>query len=675
MLNFTTLPGFLALALVFFAAGSVASLLLAGEAAWCRRLSHIFALLGTLPVLALSLLGLGGGSFDILLPDLLPIAGGLALGLDRLSAFFLLIVAVGVIPATFYAIGYTRHYPRKHVSMGLALNIFIPSMVLVLLARNVLTFLVFWEAMSLASYFLVMTESEREDTRSAGWLYMVMTHAGLACLLIGFLAMSSATGSSTMADWGGLLQFGVTANRGAIFVLLASGFLSKAGAIPFHVWLPRAHPAAPSHISAMMSGVMIKLGVYGLIRIGFDWLGTGPAWWGAVILAAGATSALLGVLYAIIDTDLKRLLAYSSVENIGIILLGVGAGLLFRAYELGTLASLALVAALFHTLNHTAFKSLLFLAAGAVTHATGTRNIEAMGGLLRRMPKTGALFLVGSLAISSMPPLNGFVSEWMTFQALLLSFQVPEQFYNLVFALCIAALALTAGLAAACFVRAFGITFLALPRSDVGKQAHDGDWTMTGSMAVLALGCLVLGVAPVLVLGPLGSAVSQFTGAAPELAFNLNGIVAGGSFGAIAPLWVAAILLAVVLGVLVALRLYGANFARRHYETWGCGRAVQTARFEYTGAAFANPFKRVFDFFYRSVQETEIEAHPESRFFVKTITYRHESRSIIEELIYAPIGTLVRRISQRARGLQSGNVHDYLLYILVALVALLVLAR
>ncbi len=194
-------------------------------------------------------------------------------------------------------------------------------------------------------------------------------------------------------------------------------------------------------------------------------------------------------------------------------------------------------------------------------------------------------------------------------------------------------------------------------------------------MAVLALGCLVLGVAPVLVLGPLSSAVSQFTGATPELAFNLNGIVAGGSFGAIAPLWVAAILLVLVLGLLVVLRLYGANFARRYYETWGCGRAVQTARFEYTGAAFANPFKRVFDFFYRSVQETEIEAHPESRFFVKTITYRHESRSIVEEVLYAPIGRLVRRISLRARGLQSGNVHDYLLYILVALVALLVLAR
>ena len=368
----------------------------------------------------------------------------------------------------------------------------------------------------------MMTEHEQLETRRAGWLYFIMTHGGLACLLIGFLAMSQAAGTFTMSNWA-QAAVGIKsriANR--IFLVMAAGFLSKAGAIPFHVWLPRAHPAAPSHVSAVMSGVMIKLGVYGLIRIGFEWLGLAPGWWGVLILLLGAASALPGVLYALIDSDLKRVLAYSSVENIGVILFGVGAGLLFRSYNLGSLAALALVAALYHSLNHAAFKGLLFLGAGSVVHATGTRNMEEMGGILRRMPQTGAFFLVGSLAIAAMPPFNGFISEWLTFQSLLLSFRVPAQFFNLVFALSIAALALTAGLAAACFVRVFGITFLALPRGDSVHLAHEVNLTMRASMALLAVVCLVLGVAPALVLRPLSDAMSEFVGERPDLSLRLD---------------------------------------------------------------------------------------------------------------------------------------------------------
>lgn len=669
------LPRLLFVSIVFFAGGAGSALLFARNHDLCRRITHSLALCGTLLILILSIAGLTGGSVELLLPAILPVAGGLSLGLDRLSAFFLLIIAVGVIPSTLYAVGYTRHYKEAQASMGFALNLFIPAMMLVVLARNALTFLIFWEAMSLASYFLVMTESDREDTRSAGWLYMVMTHAGLACLLVGFLAMSEAAGSFSMTDWvrsAGRIDAGT---RSAIFLTMSAGFLSKAGAIPFHVWLPRAHPAAPSHVSAIMSGVMIKLGVYGLIRIGFEWLGAGPAWWGVLIMAAGAVSALLGVLYAIIDSDLKRLLAYSSVENIGVILLGVGAGMLFRSYNLGALAALAVLAALYHSLNHAGFKALLFLSAGSVVRATGTRNMEEMGGLLRRMPQTGAYFLVGSLAISAMPPFNGFISEWLTFQSLLLSFQVPEQIFNLAFALSIAALALTAGLAAACFVRAFGITFLALPRGEAVGRAREADWTMKASMGVLAMACVVLGVAPALVLNPLSSTVGEFLGERPDLSFNFSSIAAAGVFATIAPVWVAAILVLLIAAVFLGLRMSGANFKRRYYETWGCGRALQTASFEYTAAAFANPFKRVFAVLFRSEEQTEIESHPESRFFVKTITYRHEPRSIIEDSIYAPIAAAVRRIAMRARTVQSGNVHSYLLYILLGLLALLLFAR
>jgi hydrogenase-4 component B len=501
-----------------------------------------------------------------------------------------------------------------------------------------------------------------------------MTHGGLACLLIGFLALSDAAGSFTMTSWAARLSSGGRI-QSAVFLILAIGFLSKAGAIPFHIWLPRAHPAAPSHISAMMSGVMIKLGVYGLIRTGFDWIGQGPVWWGLLILLIGAVSALLGVLYALIDNDLKRLLAYSSVENIGIILLGVGAAILFRAYHLDSLAALSLVAALYHSLNHAAFKGLLFLGAGSVVQATGTRNLEVMGGLLRRMPQTGALFLAGSLAISAMPPFNGFLSEWLTFQALLLSFRVPAQIVNLGFALCIAALALTAGLAAACFVRAFGITFLALPRGRDAAQAREAGKTMRAGMMLSAAACLALGVAPALVLRPLSGVAQDLVGQAPDLSFTWNTVVASALFGAISPFWASALLLLLMLAIWALLRALRRNAGHRYYETWGCGRALQTAAFEYTGTAFAHPFKRVFALLYRPVETKEVEAHPESRLFVKTIVYRNESRSIIEDFVYAPIGRAVQRIASKARMVQSGNVHSYLLYILLALLTLLLFAK
>jgi hydrogenase-4 component B len=503
----------------------------------------------------------------------------------------------------------------------------------------------------------------------------VMTHAGLALLLAGFLIMSQASGSFMMSEWARAAAAIDVRLRDAAFLTMAVGLLSKAGAIPFHIWLPRAHPAAPSHVSAMMSGIMIKIGIYGLIRIGFDWLGQGPAWWGVLILTVGAASALLGVLYALVESDLKRLLAYSSVENIGIILLGLGAGMIFHSYNLASLAALAVVAALYHSLNHAVFKGLLFLGAGSVVLGAGTRNMEEMGGLLRRMPHTGAFFLIGSLAISAMPPFNGFISEWLTFQSLLLSFQVPVQFVNLIFALSIAALALTAGLSAACFVRAFGITFLALPRRQASEQAHESSWTMRMSMALLATACLVLGVVPALILHPLSGAAAELLGARPELSLTWGTLAAANAFGSIAPLWIAVILLLFIFATWLGLKVLRANFHRRYYETWGCGRALQTTAFQYTAAAFANPFKRVFAFLYRAVEETEIEAHPESRFFVKTITYRHMSRSIIEDTLYLPVVTMVRRIAAKARTVQSGNVHSYLLYILLALLTLLVFAR
>jgi hydrogenase-4 component B len=424
-----------------------------------------------------------------------------------------------------------------------------------------------------------------------------------------------------------------------------------------------------------MSGVMIKLGIYGLLRVGFDWLGVGPAWWGGLVLVVAAVSAVIGVLYALIESDLKRLLAYSSVENVGIILLGVGAGMLFQTYQLDTLAALALLAALYHTLNHTIFKSLLFMGAGAILQAAHTRNMEEMGGLIKRLPQTAIFFLAGSVAIAALPPLNGFISEWLTFQSLLLSFQINDTAVNLIFALAVAALALTGGLAAAGFVKAFGVTFLALPRSEHAAQAQEVDWPMRLAMAVLAVACLGLSVAATGILASLNLVAFDLIGAPADLRFDWNMIEAHNAFATVSPLWLAVALAGLFITPWLILRLIGANTRRRYYETWGCGRALQTARFEYTATAFSNPFKRVFDFLYRPVKQLDIEFHPESRFFVRTITYRNETHSIIEETLYQPLLRLALRLARLAQIVQSGSVQSYLLYILVALVALLALAK
>lgn len=657
-----------------FSTGAVGALITARSPNWVRIVGHGGALLGALGALAFALAGLAGGTMKLDIPELLPI-GGAAFGVDRLSAFFVAMTALGAIPAALYAINYTREYAGRHslAGMGFAFNVFVAAMVLVPLARNVLTFLVLWELMSLASYFLVITEHEREETLTAGWVYFVMTHAGFAALLLGFLLLARATGTPSFTEWSAAAGRLDLNSRNLIFVLLALGFGSKAGAIPLHVWLPRAHPAAPSHVSALMSGVMIKLGVYGLVRVAFDWLGAGPLWWGGGMLIAGAISGVLGVLYSLVDADLKRLLAYSSVENVGIIMLGLGGAMLFQAHALPGLAALALLAALFHALNHAAFKSLLFMGAGAVLHATHTRNMEELGGLIKRMPQTALFFLVGSLAIAALPPFNGFISEWLMFQSLLLSFQISAHTINLIFAFGVASLALTSGLAAACFVRAFGITFLALPRSEPAARAREVEWTMRASMALLALACVALGVAPALTLTPLEATVFDLMGAHADVKFNLSAVVADGGFGWIAPLWIAAGLVAFLLAVPFSLRLMGANRRQRSYETWGCGRALQTARFEYTATAFANPFKRVFVLLYRPVKELDIEFHPESRYFVRTIAYYNEGRLIFEDTLYRPFLRMIQALAREARALQSGNVHGYLVYILVALVALLVL--
>jgi len=618
--------------------------------------------------------GMLGARWALRIDWLVPL-GGLELQMDALAGLFVALVGAGAVPVSLYAIGYAGRERRG----ALAYAVFVAAMLVVPLAANVMTFVLAWELMSLASYVLVLdgARAGREAAASAyaGWVYALMTHAGLACLLAGMLLLTAWTGSPRFADWTAAAPtFGVGA-RSLVWALLALGFAAKAGGVPLHVWLPLAHPAAPSHVSALMSGVMIKLGVYGLLRASLAWLAPAVPWWGAALLLVGAVSAVVGVLYAIVDRDLKRLLAFSSIDNVGIVLVGTGAALTFAAADLPGLALLALAAALYHIVNHAAFKSLLFMAAGSVLHGAGTRDMEALGGLIKRQPWTAACFLVGAVAIAGLPPLNGFVSEWLTFQALLQNVLIPQPASNLVFALGIAGLALAAGLAVACFVKAFGITFLALPRSETAASAHEAPVIMRVAMVATAAACAALALGASWVVPALAAvAATLIPGPPPVTVGAWRTLEVSGDF---ATLSVPAVTLALGAGILlpfVALVALRARPRPRRYETWSCGRLLQTARMEYTAIAFADPFTRVFDFFYRPVKRLDIDMHPESRFFVRRIRYENPTRFIVDDWLYAPLGRALRAVARRTAIVQSGSPNLYVAYVLAALLVLLLVA-
>jgi hydrogenase-4 component B len=601
--------------------------------------------------------------------------GGLALQMDPLAGLFVALVGAAAVPASLYAIGYAGRERRGCI----AYVVFVAAMLVVPLAANVMTFVLAWELMSLASYVLVLDGARggREPAASAhaGWVYALMTHAGLASLLAGMLLLTTWTGSPRFADWTAAAPTIGADARSLVWALLAFGFVTKAGGVPLHVWLPLAHPAAPSHVSALMSAVMIKLGVYGLLRASLMWLAPALPSWGVTLLLLGAISAVVGVLYAIVDRDLKRLLAFSSIDNVGIVLVGTGAALMFAATALPDLALLALAAALYHVVNHAAFKSLLFMAAGGVLHSTGTRDMEALGGLIKRQPWTAACFLVGAVAIAGLPPLNGFVSEWLTFQALLQNVLIPQPAMNLAFALAIAGLALAAGLAIACFVKAFGITFLALPRSDAAAAAHEAPASMRVAMVASAGACVALALGASWVVPALAAVAATLVPA--PVPVTLGAWLTLEVSGNFATLSVPAVTLALAGGVLLPLVLLITARARplsRRYETWSCGRLLQTARMEYTATAFADPFTRVFDFFYRPAKRLDIDMHPESRFFVRRIHYENPTRFIVDEWLYRPLGRVLRAAARRAAIVQSGSPNLYLAYVLVALLALLLMA-
>ena len=653
--------------------------LFGGQTRFGRGMTALGAAVGAGAGLALGVsVLLSGNAFTLYVPQLLPLAGGLALRLDSLGAFFLILIGVGAVPASIYGYGYSEAYADGKASLpllGVALNLFLLTMSLVTFADNVLTFLLMWEGMSLTSYFLVVTEAKEEGVVRAGVWYVAMTHIGLALLLGAFILLMNS-GSGAFPD----LRAGAgslsTTTRALVFILAFLGFGSKAGIVPLHVWLPMAHPAAPSHVSALMSGVMIKMGVYGILRVTLDLLGGGPVWWGALILGVGSLSAILGILYALMQTDLKKLLAYSSVENIGIILIGVGAGFIFHSYGLTTLAALAFIGGLYHALNHASFKGLLFLGAGSVLHATHTRDMELMGGLIKKMPTTALLFLIGAASISALPPLNGFASEWLILQSLLGGLSISSPGISILLPVAVGMLALTSGLAAAGFLKAFGITFLALPRSDEAAHAHEAPLSMRIGMTFLALTCLGLGLAPFVVVPTLGGVLNRI-GGLPDTraAFTLYlSVQTPAAFGQMSSTLVMLGLLILFALIPFLMRLLRVNRNLRVSDSWGCGRVGQTPRMEYTATSFAEPLRRVFSELYRPTKDVTIDFHPDSKYFVQSIEYKSEIRPWFEEFIYDPLVEKIRDWSRRVRQLQSGSLHGYLAYLFIALGLLLLSA-
>ena len=597
--------------------------------------------------------------------------------IDNLAAFFLLALSVLVCCVSVYSIGYLSHYIGKR-NLGLFNFLyasFILSMVFVFTSANAVFFYISWEMMSVLSYFLVIFESEREENRQAGILYIIMTHIATAFLLAGFMIIYSYTKSFDLSASSAAIP---ESAKNVLFFLFLIGFGTKAGVIPLHIWLPYAHPAAPSNVSALMSGIMIKTAIYGLIRFLLCYLGVEHIWWGTVILCIGIVSAVLGVAYALMEHDIKKLLAFHSVENIGIILVGLGVCFIASAQNNAFLGTLALMASLLHTFNHTLFKGGLFLGAGAIQVGTHTKNVEELGGLIKKMPVTALFVLCFSLAISAIVPFNGFISEWLTYQSLFLSIAAGQAGLNILSILSVAALGLTGALAVACFVKLFGISFLGLPRSDHALNAKEVPVTMNIGMGILAALCLVMGLFPLVFLRFADAVVLGVTGS------SVFGQLRGGFLLAYYPLKIAensispsAVLIALIIMVLIALltlRLVGGKYIERKYGTWDCGFEALNSRMQYTATGFSKPIKIVFRVLFRPTRKTKVAGdllyHPES------ITYETAYESIFEKYFYLPFYKKIRTFSGRVKfRVQTGNTNSYLIYIFAAVLILMAYNR
>ncbi len=625
--------------------------------------------------LALTVL-LGGNALLVLFGTAPPSSTVLPFGLpwlgahfsvDALSAFFLAVVNIGGAAASLFAIGYGRHEEAPGRVLPFY-PVYLAAMNLVPLAADAFSFLVVWEFMSLTSWGLVIAHHRDPANLRAGLVYLLMAGLGTLALLLAFGLLAGAGGDYTFEAMRAAHPSAGLAALVLILVLIGAG--SKAGVVPLHAWLPLAHPAAPSHVSALMSGVMTKLAVYAFVRVVFDLLGHPAWWWSLIVLALGGITAVMGVLYALMQHDLKRLLAYHTVENIGIIFIGLGLALAFQAHGMPNAAALGLTAALLHVFNHSVFKSLLFFGSGAILSATGERDMEKLGGLIHRMPQTAVLVLIGCMAISALPPLNGFISEWLTLQAIIISPQLPSWGLKLMIPAVGAMLALSAALAAACFVKVFGVSFLGRPRSAEAANAHEVERSSVIAMGVLAALCFFAGILPGLFI----DALAPVTQALVDDSMPHQSTIAWLSIVPIAEsrssynglLGFAFVLSSGMLAAYAIHRL--ASDKWRKGPAWDCGFPNAAPVTQYTASSFAQPIRRVFGSLVFHAREIG-EMPPPGSMAPAHLTVN--LRDPIWDACYAPVSGIVSFLSERLNVLQFLTIRRYLSLVFALLVLLL----
>jgi hydrogenase-4 component B len=656
---------------LLFTVAAILSLALRRSGTAARYVSGILGMIAAAVALLAAVAEFISGSAGLDLSGLSAF-GHFALRVDSLSAFMIGMIAVLAFATCLYSISYVREYDdRGPGELGFFNNLFIAAMLMVVSVANAFYFLIFWESMTLASYFLVIFEQDKKESVRAGYIYFLVAHIGTALILLAFLMLYQRTGSFDFAAFRGVTLSPLA--RDVIFLLAFFGFGAKAGVVPLHIWLPRAHPAAPSHASALLSGVMIKTAVYGIIRLGVDLLGAPVWWWGFLVLVLGAVSALLGILYALDERDLKRLLAYSSVENIGIILMGVGLGMLGVATGLPALAVAGFLAALYHALNHAVFKGLLFLGAGAVIYRTHTHNMNEMGGLARLMPWTGLVFLAGTLSISAIPPLNGFVSEWFLFQSLFTASSATVaalRVFGPIFAML---LALVGAMVAMCFVKAYGTVFSGPPRSQHASAAREVPTTMLAGMGLLAAIALFLGIGAPIITPFIGRIAAGIAGL-PEtsLAFGTQVFAIGLPQSSLSTPWIALLLAALLAAPLLMVWFLGGFRAgqRAEAEPWACGYGY-TPRMSVSASNFAQPMRLAYAPLYllRPLFQKPLDGVAA---LSRAINVRLPgAEPVLERSITHPLTSSMQSLGRRIQSFHMGDVRAYCLYIFITLVLLL----
>lgn len=652
---------------LYWLALAAAPLLMPSSAGLVRRIVFPLGAAGALAMAVVGVVALFNPPMQFILPFGLPDLP-FHLRLDALSGFFLILLGGAAFGVTLYAVGYFRHMPAGQLALlSTWYHLFLAGMAMVLLADDAYAFMVAWEVMALASYFLVTTDHKIPEIRRAGFLYLLIAHVGAVALLLAFGVLHGGeAGRMGAYTFDAMRQTEHTPFWASIAFLLALfGFGAKAGLVPLHVWLPEAHPAAPSPVSALMSGVMLKTAIYGLLRVTFDLLDIELAWWGTLALALGLATALYGVIFAAVQSDMKRLLAWSSIENIGFILAGFGLTLIFHTDGKDALAALTLTALLYHALNHAFFKGLLFVGTGSVLHATGERRMGRLGGLMRFMPWTAWLMLLGALAIAGLPPLNGFVSEWLLLQAFLLTPGLTQPYINMVIPVAAAVVVMAAALAAYVMVKFYGVIFLGRPRDPELKHAHEAGWPERLGMLWLAAGCVFLGLIPSQMIDWISPVVVLLIDA--TLPNDGNWVMVAplsAARASYAPLVFLAVITVITLLVYFGVkRVYHGRMRRA--DPWDCGYSEQDARMQDSAEGFGQPIRLIFSAFMRVERLTPdpFDRQPE---------YRGDSRDKVWLLIYQPIAQFAARLSALAGRLQHGRIQWYLIYSFATLIFLLV---